>query len=133
MKGILATFTLSALLLTACGGAGGPISVADPQEVADYPELRELMRTWETMITASEKEDCETILEHMRVLTKTTADDCPAIFEYMADAPIVDWGESQWAETGSKVKIYELESGSIANFIKDGRTEVWGADNRFWE
>jgi len=131
MKKLFSLFILSTFLLTACGGG---IEVADKVVMSEHPELEGVIGSWQAMVNAAEKEDCEAFLDYMRVASNSTVEDCPDAFEYMADGgPVVDWDRSEWNSTMGKVKIYKAESGSITSFILNEATDVWGADSKFWE
>jgi hypothetical protein len=128
MKKLTSLLIISALFLTACG-----LTVIDSETLSSYPELKGPATSWQALSDAAQAEDCETFLGYMRASLQLTEEICPAVFEYFEDAPVVEWEKTEWNASGGKVKIYELDKGSITGMIHNTAEDTWGADTLFWE
>ena len=130
MKKLASLIILSTLLLTACNN----LTVIDSDTLKEYPELKGVATSWQALSDAAAAEDCETFLDHMRDSLVLTEEDCPAAFEFFEDGvPPIDWARTEWNDDGGKVKIFEVNSGSITGFILNTVTDVWGASEVFWD
>ena len=131
MKRLFAFSILSALFLSACSSG---ITVATPEEIEEFPELKGAMKAWQSLSDAAAEENCEDFRAQMRLELFIGEEECPAAFEWFAtNEPTVDWSRSQWSGDMGKVKISRESGGGITAFILDTSNGVWGADTRFWE
>lgn len=132
MKRILALSIITSLFLTACGGSG--LTSEQQDLLSDYPELEGPMLAWNALAEAGESEDCEGLIDGMRLSLQLDEETCPAAFEFFADgAPEIDWERTEWSSTGGKAKIYEMDKGDLTSFILNEATDEWRADTVFWE
>lgn len=126
-------FYLIAVLSLILSGCGNSLTVIDSETLNKYPELEGAATAWQSMVDSAEAKDCIGFLENMRLTLKLTEDVCPAAFAYFEEAPVVDWGRTEWSSTGGKAKIYEMDSGSITSFIHNEADDSWRSDEIFWE
>lgn len=126
----ITSLILSALLLTACGQN---YTVVDEETLDTNPELEGIVTAWQNLVDAGVNDDCDAVLEQMRSSLNMTEETCPEAFEYLKDAPEVDWSKTDWNESAGKAKIYKLNGGSITSFILDTSDDTWRADSFFWE
>jgi hypothetical protein len=130
MKRIITFISLLALGLTACGGP--TLTVATPEEVAEYPEQVGIMETWQLMVNAAEENDCDAFQEFARNSVLMEEGDCTESFEYMLDAPGIDWSKTQWDANQGKGKVYEEGKGGLTSFIFAEKDDTWRFDTAFW-
>lgn len=130
MKRLIALLTLGMLALTACGTS---LTVIDSETLKAYPEVKGVAQSWQGMVDAAQANDCETFLSYMRLSLQLDEEACPAALAYMTDAPEIDWARTEWNATGGKARIYVVNGGGLTGFILNEATDVWGADEVFWE
>ena|GEM_PF-1545958 len=136
MKRIISLLTISALtatlLLTSCGGPN--VTVADDEIMKNHPELEGVIYAWQGLVDAAAADDCETFIAGMRLSTQTDETACPEALEFLTNKePEIDWAATQWSSTMGKAKIYNSHGGSVTGYILNEATDVWGADEKFWE
>lgn len=129
MKRIIALTALMALGLTACGTN---FTVATPEDVDAYPDAVGIMESWQVMVDSAAADDCDGFQEYARNEVGMEEGNCTDAFEYMTDAPEIDWSKTQWDGTKGKGKIYELDKGGITGFILNESDDVWRFDTAFW-
>lgn len=129
MKRLIALMAVLSLGLTACGSN---LSVATPDDVDAYPEALGIMEAWQEMVDASTDNDCDLFQEYARNSVGMEAGDCTDAFEYMADAPEIDWSKTQWDASNGKGKIYEAGKGDITSFILNESDGEWRFDSAYW-
>jgi hypothetical protein len=129
MKRIIALMALLSLGLTACSTN---LSVATPEDVDAYPESVGIMKAWQGMVDAAADEDCADFQEYARKSVGMAEGECVDAFEFMADAPAIDWSKTQWDANQGKGKIYEEGKGDLTSFIYNESDKVWRFDTAFW-
>ncbi len=128
MRNQFAFLLLLSMGLSACSSL---LTVATPEEMETYPEARGIMEAWQEMTDLAKAGDCDAFQEYSRKNLMEEGD-CKEAFEYMLDAPQIDWSKTQWDANKGKGKIYEKGKGDITSFIYSTSDDIWRFDSAFW-